>query len=179
MFEGLKKKRVITEKKKNYLKLNFEKPTNVGKLHLLLNIHKRFSNFDGIPRYFELWYPHRKRFEILRSSFAANNERRKILYIRYRWDLGEKTVGAILVTTDMVGIYPNISHIEGLEVLCKQYGKFLHKKVPTEDIIKIAENVLKKVFLSLVSSFSNKYVEPLLPLNLLPPPYDCNFYGLH
>ena len=30
MFEGLKKKRVITEKKKNYFKLNFEKPTNVG-----------------------------------------------------------------------------------------------------------------------------------------------------
>ena len=30
MFEGLKEKRVITEKKKNYFKLNFEKPTNVG-----------------------------------------------------------------------------------------------------------------------------------------------------
>ena len=44
MFEGLKKKRVITEKKKNYFKLNFEKPTNVGKLHLL---HKRFSNLLG------------------------------------------------------------------------------------------------------------------------------------
>ena len=85
------------------------------------------------------------------------------------------TVGEILVTTDMVGIYPNISHIEGLEVLRKQYHKFLHKKVPTEDIIEMAENVLKKVFLSLISNFSNKYVEPLLALNLLPPPYDCNF----
>ena len=48
----------------------------------------------------------------------------------------KKAEGAILVTTDMVGIYPSISHIEDLEVLCKQYGKFLHKKVPTEDIIK-------------------------------------------
>ena len=47
MFEGLKKKRVITEKKKNYFKLNFVKPTNVGKLYLLLNIHKRFSNLLG------------------------------------------------------------------------------------------------------------------------------------
>ena len=47
MFEGLKKKRVITEKKKNYSKSNFEKPTNVGKLYLLLNIHKRFSNLLG------------------------------------------------------------------------------------------------------------------------------------
>ena len=83
------------------------------------------------------------------------------------------TVGEILVTTDKVGIYPNISHIEGLEVLRKQYQKFLHKKVPTEDIIEMSENVLKKVFLSLISNFSNKYVEPLLVLNLLPPPYDC------
>ena len=83
------------------------------------------------------------------------------------------TVAEILVTTDMVGIYPNISHIEGLEVLCKQYHKFLHKKVLTDDIIEMAENVLKKVFLSFISNFSNKYVEPLLVLNLLPPPYDC------
>ena len=49
MFEGLKKKRVVTEKKTNYFKLNFEKPTNVGKLYLLLNIHKRFSNLLGHP----------------------------------------------------------------------------------------------------------------------------------
>ena len=81
-------------------------------------------------------------------------------------------MGEILVTTDMVGIYPNISHIEGLEVLRKQ---FLHKKVPTEGIIEMAENVFKKVFLSLISNFSNKYVEPLLVLNLLPPIYDCIF----
>ena len=54
-------------------------------------------------------------------------------------------MGAILVTTDMVEIYLSISHIEGLEVLRKQYGKFLHKKVPTEDI-KMAENVLKEYF---------------------------------
>ena len=83
-------------------------------------------------------------------------------------------MGAILVITDIVEIYPSISHIEGQEVLHKQYGKFLHKKVPTEDI-KMAENVLKKVFLSLISSFSNKCVEPILVLNLLPPPYDCIF----
>ena len=47
MFEELKKKRVFTEKKKNYFKLIFEKPTNVGTLYLLLNIHKSFSNLLG------------------------------------------------------------------------------------------------------------------------------------
>ena len=47
-------------------------------------------------------------------------------------DLGEIPEGAILVTADVVGLYPSIPHTEGLEVLRKQYDKFLHKKVPTE-----------------------------------------------
>ena len=49
MFERLKKKRGITEKKKNYFKLNSEKFTNVGKLYLLPNTHKRLSNLLGHP----------------------------------------------------------------------------------------------------------------------------------
>ena len=49
MSEGLKKERVITEKMKNYFKLNSEKCTNVGKLYLLPNTHKRLSNLLGHP----------------------------------------------------------------------------------------------------------------------------------
>ena len=52
-------------------------------------------------------------------------------------DLGEIPEGAVLVTAGVVGLYPSIPHTEGLEVFCKQYDKFLPKKVPTEDIIKI------------------------------------------
>ena len=49
MFEVLKNKRVITEKKKNYFKLNFKKSTNVGKSYLLLNINKKLNNLLGHP----------------------------------------------------------------------------------------------------------------------------------
>ena len=35
-------------------------------------------------------------------------------------DLGEIRDGAILVTADVVGLYPSIPHTEGLEVLRKQ-----------------------------------------------------------
>ena len=89
-------------------------------------------------------------------------------------DLGEIPVVPILVTADVVGLYPSIPHTEGLEVLRKQYDKFLHKKVPTEDIIKMAGFVLKTTFLSSVPSFFNKYLEPLLVLNP-PSPYACIF----
>ena len=41
MFEGLKKKTLITEKKKHCF--------NVGKLYLLHKIHKRLSNMSGHP----------------------------------------------------------------------------------------------------------------------------------
>ena len=49
MFEGLKKKRVITEKKKNYFKLKnlaliLKNLLTLVKLYLLPNIHKRFIN---------------------------------------------------------------------------------------------------------------------------------------
>ena len=80
-------------------------------------------------------------------------------------DLGEIPEGAILVTADVVRLYPSIPHTEGLDVLCKQYDKFLHKKVPTEDIIKMADFVLKTIFLNLIPSFSNKYLGLLLVLN--------------
>ena len=50
------------------------------------------------------------------------------------------------MTVEVVGLYPSIPHTEGLEVLCKHYGKFLHRKLPTEGIIKKADFVLKKKF---------------------------------
>ena len=61
-------------------------------------------------------------------------------------DLGEIPEGVILVTADVVGLYLSIPHTDGLEVLHKQYDKFLHKKLPTEDIIKMADFVLKTFF---------------------------------
>ena len=41
----------------------------------------------------------------------------------------------------------------------------------------MTESVLKKSVFEF--NFKFLYVEPILVLNLLPPPYDCIFYGLH
>ena len=53
---------------------------------------------------------------------------------------------AILVTADVVGLYPSIPHNEGLEVLKKQLDNFYEKSIPTEDLVKMAEFVLKNNF---------------------------------
>ena len=70
-------------------------------------------------------------------------------------DLAEIPEGAILVTADVVGLYPSIPHTEGLEVLHKQYDKFLQKKLPTEDI-KMADFLLKNNFFEFNSKFSQQ-----------------------
>ena len=65
----------------------------------------------------------------------------------------EKPEGAVLVIPDVVGLNASIFHTEGLEVLRKQYDKFLYQKVLTEDVIKMADFVLKNNFFVFNSTF--------------------------
>ena len=58
-----------------------------------------------------------------------------------------KTLGcipdnAILVTADVVGLYPSIPHQAGLIALKEALDKGLSKKIPTDDLIRMAEFVL-------------------------------------
>ena len=50
---------------------------------------------------------------------------------------------AILVTGYVVGLYPSNPHNEGLEVLKKVLDNFYEKLIPTEDLVEMAEFVLK------------------------------------
>ena len=88
-------------------------------------------------------------------------------------DSGETIEWAILVTADVVGLYPSIPHTEGLEVLRKQYDKFVHKKVPTKDIIKIADFALQKNS-NFFQQTSGTATGPKCSL-----PICLQFYGLH
>ena len=64
---------------------------------------------------------------------------------------------AILVTANMVGLYPSIPHQAGLIALKKAFDKRLSKKIPTDDLINMAEFVLSKNLLNLIVTLSNKY----------------------
>ena len=101
--------------------------------------------------------------------------------------MGEVPERVILVTADVVGLCPSIPHTEGLEVLSKQYDKFLQKKAPTEDIIKMVDFALKNYFFEFNSKFfqqisgtaiGTKFASPPLhpqPPPPPPPPYACIF----
>ena len=59
---------------------------------------------------------------------------------------------AILITADVVGLYPNIPHNEGLEVLKKRIDNFYEKSIPSEDLFKMAEFVLKNNYFEFKSN---------------------------
>ena len=60
--------------------------------------------------------------------------------------LGPIPDGAILVTADVVGLYPSIPHKAGLEALRRRLNKRETFEIPTEDIVQMTEFVLKNNF---------------------------------
>ena len=70
-------------------------------------------------------------------------------------------------------MYPILPYIEDLEVLRKQYDKFLHKKLPKEDIIKMADFVL----INNSFEFNSKFLQQIsgTAIGTKSPPYACIF----
>ena len=50
--------------------------------------------------------------------------------------------GAILVTADIEGLYPHISHEEGLSAMREALGRLGTSRIPTEDLVNLARIVL-------------------------------------
>ena len=81
---------------------------------------------------------------------------------------------AILITAD-VGLYPSISHNEGLEVQKKQLDNFYEKSIPTEDLVEVAEFVLKNNYFEFNSSVKHQISGTTIGTKFAPP-YAC-IYG--
>ena len=64
-------------------------------------------------------------------------------FLRKIKSLGQLPEGAVLYTIDVVGLYPNIPHEEGLASLRKFLDRRTEKNVITETLVELAEIVLK------------------------------------
>ena len=85
--------------------------------------------------HFELWKTDWKVSEFLDHQLKPLKKQGNS-NINYTGDFLEKLravreipKGAILVTADIVGLYPDVPHDEGLKVLRNQYDKFIDKTV--------------------------------------------------
>ena len=79
----------------------------------------------------------RKGWSYFKDSQDFINESRK---------LGKIPDNAILVTTDVVGLYPSIPNNVELRALKEALDKREQKKIPTEDLLQMAVFVLKNNF---------------------------------
>ena len=114
LFEILKRRQLITEKKFKYFGFVFKKIFNLGKLCLLPKIDKRLSNVHGRPVISNFGAPTEKVSEFL-DSHVQPIMRKCWSYIKDSEDfinksrkLGKIPDNAILVTIDVVGLYTRV-----------------------------------------------------------------------
>ena len=66
----------------------------------------------------------------------------------------------------MVGLYPNIPHDLSLKALREALAKRENKSVATDELVKMAEFVLKIIILNLMEVLNNRFLGRLLVPNL-------------
>ena len=180
MFQSLRRKNLITEKELKYFSYQYKKSTNFGKMYLLPKIHKRLDNVPGRPVISNCGTPTEKASEfldhhlqpIMKSGVSYIKDTNDFLFKLK--NLGKIPENAFLVTADVVGLYPSIPHDEGLEVLRKQLNAFNNKSIPTKDLVKMAEFVLKNNYFEFNSSFKHQISGTAIGTKFAPP-YACIF----
>ena len=89
-------------------------------------------------------------------------------------DLGDVPENDILVTADVVRLYPSIPHVDGLQALFKALEKRENKSVPSRDLVQMAEFVLKNNFFEFNDDSFHQIAGTAIGTKFAPP-YACIF----
>ena len=177
-FKNLKMKGHITEKELKYFSYEFKKSCNLGKVYLLPKIHKSLENVPGRPVISNCGTPTETVSEFLDHHLKPVMQGGKS-YIKDSAHFLEKIKtsrcipdNALLVTADVVGLYPCTPLQAGLIALKKALDKRLLKKIPTDDLIKMAEFVLNNNFFEFNSDTFQQISGTAIGTKFAPP-YAC------
>ena len=114
--------KLISEKELKYFTYNFKKATKLGKLYFLPKIHKRLSAVPGRPVISNYGTPTEVSEyldyilkPIMQDSWSYIKDSGD--FLKKIKSIGKIPDGSILVTADVIGLYPSISHEAGLEAL--------------------------------------------------------------
>ena len=134
----MKRRQLITEKEFKYFRFEFKSTCNLGKLYLLPKIHKQLSNVPGRSVISNYGAPTQKVSEFV-DSHMQPIMRKSWSYIKYSEDfinkfckLGKIPDNAILVTAEVVCLYPSIPHNIIIGALKEALDKREQKKIPAE-----------------------------------------------
>ena len=89
-------------------------------------------------------------------------------------ELGKLPENAILVTTDVVGLYSIILHADGLEALSTKLEEREDKSITTEDLLGMTRFVLKNIFFKFDSKIKQQISGTAIGTKFAPP-YVCIF----
>ena len=149
MFRNLKNEGFLSDKELKYFIFEHKKACNLGKLYFLPKIHKRLENVPGRPVISNCGTATEKASEFL-DSYLKPIMQESWSYIKDSGDFIQKIKSitnipenSILVTADVVGLYPSIPHAEGLNALKNVLDRRAQNLIPTEKLLNFAEFVLK------------------------------------
>ena len=170
--------KLISEKELKYFTYDFKKATNLGKLYFLPKIHKRLSAVLGRPVMSNCVTPTQNVSECL-GYILKTIMQDSLSYIKDSGDflkkiknIGKTPKGVILVTADVTGLYPRMSHEAGLESVQKRLSERDSPKVHTEDIERMAGFVLKNNFFEFNGEIKRQKSGTATGTKLAPP-YAC------
>ena len=179
-FKRLNRKKIISEKELKYFSYSFKNASCLGKMYLLPKIHKRLYNVPGRPIISNCGTPTEKVSEFLDHHLQPVMKSGKS-YVKDTGDFLEKikSLGripedAFLVTADVVGLYPSIPHDVGLKALYEKLEERSDKKVPSADLVDMAEFVLKNNFFEFDSKVKQQVSGTAIGTKFAPP-YACIF----
>ena len=175
-FKSFHSRMCITEKELKYFSYQFKKTANLGKLYLLPKIHKRLSNVPGKPVISNCGTPTEKASEFL-DFYLKPLMQNGWSYIRgsgYFIDkmkrVGKIPEGSFLVTADVVSLYPSIPHNEGISALKQKLEEEPSTKIPTNDLVKLAEFVLKNNLFEFNDKVKQQISGTVIGTKFAPPP---------
>ena len=90
-------------------------------------------------------------------------------FLRKLNELGKLPENAILVTTDVVGLYPSIPYADGLEALSAKLEEREDKSIATEDLLQMAKFVLKNNFFEFDSKIKQQISGTAFGTKFAPP----------
>ena len=121
-------------------------------MYLLPKIHKRLNNVPGVPVILNCGTPTEKLSEFLDHRLQPVMKAGKSYikdashFLEKLKNLGNIPSNALVVTADVVGLYPSIPHNAGLQALYEKLEEKADKKIPLTDLVEMAEFILKNNF---------------------------------
>ena len=144
--QKMKMKEEITDKNIDYFMINNPR---IARFYLLPKIHKRLQNVPGRPVVSHVGFNTERISSFIDYHLQPLAQNVKS-YIKDTNDflcklnkIGKLPDNAIMVTVDVVGLYPSIPHDEGLKAMRVALDKRAKKDVSTDSLCELAEIVLK------------------------------------